>query len=622
MTESTARRSHAWPTRAARAAIAVIAFALTVWLEWYAPPGAGGEWLRDTFIRLRADDLPEQRFVVVDVDESSLATLGPWPWPRDRLAALVEELLGPYEARGVALDLVMPEPGEQAGDTRLAMLAAHGPLVLPFAFDFGGTLPLRIGHLSGGKLAPLGEAVPATGYIANHKGLAGARHTANIGLIPDRDGMVRRLPMQTWYAGHRYPTLSLALLECCGTPPAGRLAVRGATGAVGDGDGLRRVQYSRAWESYTVIPAAALLARQVPPELVAGKLALVGSSALGLADRVATPLSPNTAGLLVHAAALSSLLDQRDGTAPGPWPGRWLAALYAAAVALLAAVSFPRFSAVANVALLAGASALWLVLAYAIAPHDARFVPAAPLLSNLFLLAVGVPFAWQMTQRQSDKLLGTLRQYVAGSVVDELLRRNLTDPLAPARRDVTTLIADMQGYTMHVAALPVEDAAALTRDFLDCLTRPVLAHGGTLDKYTGDGLVAFWGAPLPIADHADLALDAAAAILREVAAFNAQRAARGLAPVRVRVGMESGLAMAGDFGTSARSIYTAVGDAVNVASRLESAARDVPYDLVVGPGTASRVKRHELIRIGETILRGKESPTTLYTLAPMPSLPL
>lgn len=597
-----------------RAMVVLGAMTLAVATQWLPAPleaYMANEWLRDRVVRARASDVPETRLVVIDVDEGSLAAAGPWPWPRERIASMIEQLLGYYGASGVALDLVMPEPADAGGDARLAMLARHGPLVLPHAFDFNGYRPLRVGAAGSGVAAPAPlDAVVANGYIGNHAGLRQAAHIGNIGFIPDADGMIRHLPMQTWFAGQRYPTLSLALLECCG--PAG-VRGGGATGGMGDGGGMRRLPYSRAWEAYTVVPAAHILEQRWPPQLIAGKLVLIGSSSLGLADRVATPLSPNTSGLLVHAAALTTLLDIRAGLAPAPWPGRLLAIGFGVLAALGATYTFPRLSAWSNMALLAAASAAWVALAAMIVPHDAVFNSTGPLLVHLYLLVVGVPLAWQRSQRQSRQLLGTLRQYVADAVVDELLRSNLEDPLAPRHGEVTTLIADMEGYTSHVAALPVEVAAQLTRDFLGCLTAPVLALRGTLDKYTGDGLVAFWGAPLPVADHADLALDAALAIIASVKEFNRQRATRGMLPVRVRIGIESGMAMAGDFGTSSRSIYTAVGDSVNVASRLETAARDLPHDVIVGPGTAALSKRHFLTRLGDITLRGKDHHTTLYT---------
>jgi adenylate cyclase len=255
-------------------------------------------------------------------------------------------------------------------------------------------------------------------------------------------------------------------------------------------------------------------------------------------------------------------------------------------------------------------------VAYLAAPHDPAFSTTGPLATNLFLLAVAVPYHWQLAQHRSRRLLDTLRQYVAPGVVDQLLKSDLEDPLAPRQLDVTTLIADMEGYTGQVENLSMEQAAVLTREFLDCLTGPVIALGGTLDKYTGDGLVAFWGAPLPMEQHADLALDAAHEIVRRVARLSAERERAGHPRLRVRIGIESGPAMAGDFATTFRSIYTAVGDSVNTASRLEQAAREFPHSVIVGAGTVERARRHQFLLLGERQLRGKGKTTTLYTLDP------
>jgi adenylate cyclase len=573
----------------------------------FAPPWsqAGDEWLRDQVLRLQASPQPETRMLVVDIDEASLAQQ-PWPWPRSRLTDLIELLLG-AGAKGVALDILQEKPGDADGDARMAMLARHGPLVLAQMFDYvPRELPLATGSLGGALAATApGAAVPASGYLANHAGLAGARYFGNIGFVPDRDGVLRHVPMSTWFDGKLYPTLSRALIDCCAGLPPAPLA-----------QGQVRVPYRRTWAAYDVASAHDVLSGAVAPADVAGKLVLIGSSSLSIGDRVATPLDQSMPGLAVHAAMLSAQLDERSGLAPAPWPGRLLTALFTLAVVLSASYTLPRLSAAANVALLAGSSLAWLALAYLIMPHDPLFAPAAPLLANLLLLAVAVPFHWQQAQQRSRQLLGTLRQYVAKDVVDELLRSDLQDPLAPRLLQVTTLIADMEGYTTQVESLSLEEAARLTTDFLDCLTRPVLEMHGTLDKYTGDGLVAFWGAPLPNPDHADLALDAARKILHEVARFSAQRAQHGLPPLRVRIGIESGAAMAGDYGTSFRSIYTAVGDSVNTASRLEQAARDYPHDVIVGEGTVARARRHQFLALGERSLRGKEKTIQLYTLAP------
>ena len=596
----------AWPGWT-RLAIGAGALALAAALQWLPTPGAplpADEWLRDRLLRLRVDTTPEPRVLVVDIDEASLAALGPWPWPRARLADLVEILLADYGVRGVALDILLTKPADAGGDARLAMLARHGPLVLAQAFDYqaGRPLALREGALAGAG-APA-DGVPATGYIGLQPAWADVPHAGNIGFIPDSDGALRRLPMRSHFDGRTYPALTLALTGCCSGRPAPAVAA------------LERVDFRRDWNAYTVVSAADILDHTVAAHGLAGRLALVGSSSLGLGDRVATPLAASRPGLGVQAAMLSTLLDRQAGLTPARWPGRWLALLFSAAMALAATLLLARLSAAGGVLLLAAGSAVWLAAAAVITPHDDHYAPSGPLLVNLLLLAVAVPHQWHQAQRRSRRLLDTLRQYVAPSVVGELLRSDLADPLAPRQLDVTTLIADMEGYTTQVEALPVQDAAELTRAFLDCLTAPVIDHQGTLDKYTGDGLVAFWGAPLAQAEHADMALAAARQIERRVAALSLARQAAGHAPLRVRIGIDSGLAMAGDFGTAFRSIYTAVGDSVNTAARLEQAARDLPHDIIVGAGTVERARRHRFIALGQRQLRGKEKLTTLYTVDP------
>jgi adenylate cyclase len=176
------------------------------------------------------------------------------------------------------------------------------------------------------------------------------------------------------------------------------------------------------------------------------------------------------------------------------------------------------------------------------------------------------------------------------------------------------LIADMEGYTRATSSLGLEDAATLTKDFLSCLTRPVLGWRGTLDKYTGDGLVAFWGAPLLCPDQADWAVSAALDILTEVQALNARRQRGGFAPVRVRIGIESGPALVGDLGTSFRSTYTAVGDCINFASRLEAAARDLPTQLVIGYAANRQLTRHQTTSLGEITLRGTEAAIEVFSV--------
>jgi len=598
------------PLWLARLGIGLVACLLTVSVEWLRPGFVVSfdEAFRDIALQLRAKPQPEERLVVVDINEATLSDVGPWPWPRKKVADLVEILLSTYQARAVGLDIVFTEPGDSQGDTRLALLAAHAPLTLAQIFDYTQrSSPIMQGHLTGGvpSSQAVSGAIHAYGYIANHAGLSGARCLGDIGYQPDVDGVLRRLPARTRYLDQDYLDLASALLLCAN--PAMPLAH-------GDSLGMWRIPYSHEQSAYTVISAIDILRETVPANLIQGRYVLVGSSALGLGDRVSTPLAPVSAGVMVHAASLTGLLDLAEGRAQAPWSGRvWLLlwTLLSIGLAVYFISSLPAWGALL---LLLGMVISWLGLAFAGIARQAEWSVTAPLWAYFFLVVVAVPHEWWQTQRQSRRLMATFSHYVAQPVLDEIVRLGLKHSLTPTLRDVTVLIADMEGYTRATSSMSLGDAATLTKDFLACLTRPVLQGHGTLDKYSGDGLVAFWGAPLLCPDQADRAVSAGLAILEEVREFNNKRQRAGFAPVQVRIGIESGQALVGDLGTDFRSTYTAVGDCINFASRLESAARDLPTQLLIGEATNALIKKHATLSLGAITLRGTQTTIEIFTV--------
>ena len=598
------------PLWLARLGIGLVACLLTVSVEWLRPGFVVSfdEAFRDIALQLWAKPQPEERLVVVDINEATLSDVGPWPWPRKKVADLVEILLSTYQARAVGLDIVFTEPGDSQGDTRLASLAAHAPLTLAQIFDYTQrSSPIMQGHLTGGvpSSQAVSGAIHAYGYIANHAGLSGARCLGDIGYQPDVDGVLRRLPARTRYLDQDYLDLASALLLCAN--PAMPLAH-------GDSLGMWRIPYSHEQSAYTVISAIDILRETVPSNLIQGRYVLVGSSALGLGDRVSTPLAPVSAGVMVHAASLTGLLDLAEGRAQAPWSGRVWLLLWTLLSIGLAVYFISRLPAWGALLLLLGMVISWLGLAFAGIARQAEWSVTAPLWAYFFLVVVAVPHEWWQTQRQSRRLMATFSHYVAQPVLDEIVRLGLQHSLTPTLRDVTVLIADMEGYTHATSSMSLGDAATLTKDFLSCLTRPVLQSHGTLDKYSGDGLVAFWGAPLLCPDQADRAVSTGLAILEEVRQFNNQRQHSGFAPVKVRIGIESGRALVGDLGTAFRSTYTAVGDCINFASRLESAARDLPTPLLIGAAANALLKNHDTLSLGAITLRGTQTTIEVFTV--------
>lgn len=568
---------------------------------------------RDALTALAASSEPVAGVVVIDISEESLKDLGMWPWSRARLADLVEELVGPLGARGVALDMVLPEAADAAGDARLASLAMHAPLTLAHVLDFADRpASITIGAPAGGKSAATAppSIAQASGYVANHAGLRQARCVGHIGVRPDADGVLRRLHVQALAAQRVYSTLSLALLEC-----AAPLAAQRALAGLGPMDrGGWRLPFRKPVAAFETLPAQAVLKDGVDPAEVRGRFVLIGSSAVGLSDYVATPLQPVTAGVLVHAQMLSELLEAERNPAGG-WRSSSqalsLAALIAGAVLLGVAL---HAGIRAGLAMLFALVVAWL--AVCTVGFGRGWSPSVlpPVLGLYAFAGAWVALDFAEARRASRRIMNTLSHYVAEPVLRLLVKQGLERTLAPSRQEITVLVADMAGYTRLTAESSLEASASLTTEFLEAITGPVLGSGATLDRYTGDGLIAFWGAPLARPDHAACAVEAAGMMLEAVKALNESRAARGAVPLAMRIGIESGEALVGDLGSSVRSVYTAVGTCINLASRLQEVARDIGEVVIVGPQAHRLLAGGPLRPLGPTAVRGIAHPIEIYAL--------
>ncbi len=583
--------------------------------------------LSDHARRVLATDVLDDRILIVDIDEASLGSIGPWPWPRHRIADLVEALLDTYGARAVGLDIVFPSPApdSQAGDQRLAALGEHGPVVFAQAFDFAQReRPLQTGvpvfARSPGGIVLSGRPMPSTGFVANHQGLSKARCVGNIGILPDEDGRIRRVPLEVEWQGQSSRLLPLEMLSCVSNGEISLLS-KSTTAERRVLDAASWVvPFPRQWSAYTVVSARDILSGDAPANRLRGRWVLVGSSALGLNDRASTPLSASTAGVMVHAAALTSLLDWKDGQPPAWYiSGHWLATVWILVTLPLLAWSMSRFRAWIVLPAIFALALMWQGLTLLWLQHQLQFIIVSPLIAYALVMLM-IPLEWWLIQREQSQILRLFAAYVAPTVLQQMLREGIQRPLEPRYSEITVISADMQNYTGLTSQSSLQEAASLTREFLQCLTEPVLQQGGTLDKYTGDGLVAFWGAPLPCADHTLRAIEAGRQMVLSVRLWNEGRVRLGLPAVRVRVGIETGSVLVGDLGTEFRSTYTAVGDCINLASKLQGAARHLATDLVIGPMAAMvGTKRGDLIFIATEQLPGKKEPVNLWTIEGLPS---
>lgn len=567
----------------------------------------------DPLVRLAAKHQPESRVVVVDIDEASLSQLGGWPWSRHQLAELVETLIADHGARHVGMDIVFPDPADAFGDARLLALGQSGKLSFAQVFDFtlrpdalqSGAL---IGTFSAANNRHRIAALPATGFLANHVGLSSAPCAGNIGIQADADGLVRRLPWYVAWQGQLSPLLPLAMVACdAARPPAQWQSLLPA-------ESLWHIPFRRTWDSFTVIPAHQVLSNSDMRQWLQGAWVLIGSSAMGLNDRVATPLGQTVAGVMVHAAALSHLLDWIEhGRPDDSHTANIVASIFIALALLIAGLGLQHWRAWVLLPLIVGLALLWCVIA-AWMLQQGGSVRTSPPLWSLALLLVLAPLEWWRLQREQDLVLQRFAHYVSPVVLKQMLQQGIDQPMQPRYTQIAVLSADMQGYTQLINASSLQEAADLTTGFLSHLTQPLLENHGTLDKYIGDGMMAFWGAPVPVENPVDRAVSAALDMLKHIRQWNEERIAQGLSPARVRLGIEYGHALVGDLGTSFRTTYTAVGDCVNIASKLQSAAKLYEFDILIGPGAAAQITSHKLIPLQKEHLPGIKEKKPIFTI--------
>lgn len=600
-----------------------LAVTLAIFLLVWQPPVL---WQRvslavqDVLVQQLASDQPETQLVLVDIDEASLDMMGPWPWSRALIAELSQVLVDRYQVPVVGLDIVFPEPQQEQADAALAEVLRTRPVIPVVVWDFVGQVPpLLVGQAGQGlRLSSVSGVAAAQGVLGNHARLAQAAPlTAHIAPLADVAGQMRYLPPLVAWQDEVYPMLSLAMLSAMTGRPLQPVMQEGDLVPFADGQWRLKlgdqgwtVPYRRSLSAFTVVPAWQVLLGQVPDGLMAGKAVLVGSSAMGLADRVSTPLAPVAPGMLVHAQALSSLLDFPRQSGVGV--PVWLVSLLMLMVLAVVLVRQHMWAALLLWVSLSLGWLAWVSLVYL----DGGVLEEGllPVFAGVLLFGLQAPLEWAMVRRESQRIYRLFRDYLPASVLTQLMRRGDAQVLAPQQRVVTVLFADMEGFTTMASQLPTAQAAALTRQVLGILTQVVHAHEGTLDKYMGDALMAFWNAPLDQPDHAGRAVACARQMLERMSLFNQQQQALGLPQMGVRIGINSGEVLVGDLGTELRHAYTVLGDAVNVAHRLQVLTRRYQVGVLLGEATAQAIDGTVLV--AEVSLRGRARLERVFTLAP------
>lgn len=607
-------------------------------LTWWAASQSAGE------------GVAERRIVIVDIDEKSVAALGPWPWPRERVAHLLEKL----DAHGVGLKIVdILFDGRQPGDERLAAALAGGaPSVIAQLFSLQPDQAVRAGQPAQPWLGVCEPGMAqAYGHLAPPPMLAAAAGAVgHITPIVDADGVIRRVPALICQDGKPYPALALSALALATVQPHEAppllLPARGMLAAaaeivygerrlpIGDG-GDWRVAWRLPRNRLVSVSAVDLLNDAVPAEMLAGVWALVGATAMGGGDVVATPQGGAVGGIEVHAQLLAAALDERTPYVPR-WAPLWLplTLLFGIGLLLLALrIGSRQGSAVLQGLLLPAAAVLASLVVVGL--HAALLLGADQWLGwGRPLLVIGATAAalgvaeLLRVRLQRERLYRNLASYLPA---DAARRVAFAAPSAQAhaeRRDATVMCVDLRNFTAYCEGRSPEAAATVLHLFYTTLDRLVTEHGGVVEQMVGDSILAVWNGSSACAGHAHAALGAARAVRTATLAILPAGGSRQTPPLDLGIGIESGEILVGSFGPARRRVHSVLGEAVSVAVQLEHLTAELGYPILLGPGVVTQTAAHAApdecaagdgaahrpTALGEFLLDGSQRPRTLYAL--------
>lgn len=597
---------------------------------------------------------------IVDIDDKSLAKLGQWPWPRTRIADLIQNLTNNgavvigfdvvfSEADRLNPDLVASQMRDLDDATRaklrelpsndqiLADAIKRSRVVLgetgqrAIATEIDKSLPFT-------GVATVGEEgaerflfefpgllrnVPAIEKVAAGRGLFTIR--------TERDGLIRRVPMVMRAQGNIMPSLSLEILRVVtGTPTllvrtdkTGVRAVRLKGAEIPtDKNGQLWVHYARQDPSIYV-SAADVLDNTVPPDKIAGKLILVGTSAVGLNDIKTTPVSSTMPGVEIHAQVLESVLSGAIISQPNYALGvELLAALF---IGLLVIIFTPNLGPVRLV--LAGATFAAILIGvswFFYSQYRYLIDFTYPLLSTTAVYSTLIFASFVREQRQRKQIRGHFAQYLSPVLVEQMAQSPEKVVLGGEERDLTIMFSDVRGFTTISESYKHDPEGLITlmNRFLTPLTDVIIEKRGYVDKYMGDAIMAFWNAPVDDAQHEINACESAIQMLEKIDVVNKEREQEAAAgghvyiPLNVGIGLNTGIGVVGNMGSDQKFNYSVLGDSVNLASRLEGQTKEYGFPIIVGSRTALAAKdRFAILELDFIMVKGKTEPEVIYAIA-------
>lgn len=613
------------------AVVTAIALSWTALILLATPFRALEELSGDWIWRLAAGRDFERRLIIVDIDEQSLQQLGQWPWPRERLAQLSEKLA----SAGAALqiyDIVLPSAA--AGDENLANTLLKNNGVLSQIFAVQGNSSVRQGNISSPLEWPACPAIfPHADYFIGNANAYTAIPKGHITPFVGDDGIVRKQPAIICHDGKPYPALFIAAAIQGARSPQPTLAAGltpwgphwqlegiplGSHAVPIDATGSIRIPWLLRPESIIAVSARQVLNGKSPADLFENAWVLIGSTALGVNDRIATPFSSLGAGLQAHAQLLVGLMDNKIPSVPRS------EALVPISIALIATLFFylqlqrqhrPIAGLViGGLALCVSAYALKAILLLSFAIWVEWVGAATYILTLALTLSI---FELGRSRFERDRIYAHLTSYLTAPVAAALAVRAPSDAIDATRRDVIVLYADIRNFSAYCEIRPPEETAAVLHAIISAATTIVETHGGNIQAVQGDSILAVWrGGTEPsestVSQHATNALNAAVDLLAASRSILPDPDPRQLQSLALGIGLESGPATVGSFGLARRRTHLVMGRAVTIAIRLEEMTAELAHPILIGENLATYLGPQQLESQGVFLLDGIVSPCHIY----------
>jgi adenylate cyclase len=586
----------------------------------------------DAQMRVRGARPPGPEVVVVMIDDRTIAELGQWPPPRQALAQLVDTLHR-AGAKAIGIDILFADPSPRdagRGDVALAQsIAEAGNVVLPFTFEFGtaaaGASPAStlVGAAysrlsSSGDYRPL-PLVPH-GIVAPLAPLAARASLGHMLVAFDVDGAPRYDYPALAYDAEFYPSMAVRLVQAYLDVPWSAVGLELGRGVALGGRYVPTDAQMRLLVDYLGPPGAFpthslldVLQGRVPSSAFSGRIVLIGASVAGAHDTFPSPFSPTMPGVERLATVVDSILHDRHLQRPSSSTAIEIGAMLAASILLGFVVSRASLAtAFVSATVLA---ALFAASAHvALTRHGMWMASGLPALSVLVTFIALSLYRYGLLDGERRHMRRVFGRYLAPQMVDRLVAEKKLPELGGEQRELTVLFSDLRGFTTMSERLDPATLTSMINAFLSAATEAVLEHGGTVDKYIGDCIMAFWNAPLDQPDHARMACRAALRIIEKVDALDRELAGQGHPHLVAGIGINTGPCTVGNFGSTRRLEYSAVGDAVNVASRLEGETKNLGFKILIGPETAARVADFAIIPLDRIRVRGRLEAIDVHAL--------